>query len=1054
MRGTIVMALMGVSGWLAMAAAAPPVPWPGPRGNCIFIEGESFKPEGHGWQVVEREPGYQAPDLSSLKALSGAAAGDGKAIHTATIPADGTYHLWLRMNQKPEEGESARLPFRVTIEQAGRPVFDQTYDTSLLKEVSPPSYFPYRWVVHPAKLAKGPAKIVISKLGAESGDPSLRQVDCLLLTTDDAYQADYRDFTPQTYVRFRVHAVSPAKVYFFTFLNHKRPPWYENLYFGKTNYFREQLQAPADQLLAAGDSTPWLNISRLLYTDSDTSFQMQASVTYAQDYAVSSDFSVDFATAPRDSAIVRTLRRKGRGAGMVVLAPPDLTQGRKPKADMDFARETTGMIGRFEPIPFGRRPTKFPLMMQMGITDRDFTAGVRTAELAAFKYMGINGAQAEIDEQDVRDGLRFGLLSANIWFMESGEDMREGGHIFNLPQLDKIEATLKPLAEKMKASPLAQNHAAFLLIDEAAAHPLDLMAAREPDHAAFRRWLAEKGYKPRELGAASWKAVKMVADPKAKPPLRYLLSQKFRVWTIAHFFRQTTDIVRAGFPPSIKTTQNFSDGAVYLANMYMQGNDYYVWFKDRALDVAMSEDWTSGGVTQQLCGWNVALLRSATKYHGQPIHMYVITSFDRTPLDVKLKAYTDLAQGAKLLNFYAYSPTYQSHEPGWYHRWPMYPAVAEVCHEIGAAEEILIDAMPRKAETAIIYSIPHDIWSVDIDCTQGNERMMTYLALRHAQVPVDVLSDEDARTGHLTGYKAAYVFGEPLDAAIVKPLTEWVRAGGTLVLSPGAGSRNEVNQPSGALDEALGIKRQTAEMFQGMYATTLGLCQSLQPQGKATILDQAGQPDGEVDLMAWRQKFTIPDGAIVTARFEDGTPAAAQINVGKGRVVLVGFMPGLAYIRSAFLRYEAKRDELIAPLDRVGKVMAIAARAEGRKSRKTIPRHEYSGMPFEYSAAIRDLIVRPTREARVKIPAQVDTPQVEATFMTGEQGWAVPLANYTGSPLKQITVTLQPGDACGPIRSSRLGILTKEPIGNNGSITLTLPLESTDILYASWRRSG
>src|SRR6185312_8878041 len=97
----------------------------------------------------------------------------------------------------------------------------------------------------------------------------------------------------------------------------------------------------------------------------------------------------------------------------------------------------------------------------------------------------------------------------------------------------------------------------------------------------------------------------------------------------------------------IPATQNYSDGAVYVGNMYSQGNDYFMWFKNKALDMAFSEDWTNGGSTRELCGWNVALMRAATKYHHQPIGLYDITSFGRAPLEVKLKAYSDIAEGAK-----------------------------------------------------------------------------------------------------------------------------------------------------------------------------------------------------------------------------------------------------------------------------------------------------------------------------------------------------------------------------------------------------------------------
>ena len=65
-------------------------------------------------------------------------------------------------------------------------------------------------------------------------------------------EPDYSDFAPQTYLRIRLRAASPEKVYFYTFLNHKRPVWYENLFIGKTDYFRGVVFAPPEGSLADG----------------------------------------------------------------------------------------------------------------------------------------------------------------------------------------------------------------------------------------------------------------------------------------------------------------------------------------------------------------------------------------------------------------------------------------------------------------------------------------------------------------------------------------------------------------------------------------------------------------------------------------------------------------------------------------------------------------------------------------------------------------------------------------------------------------------------------
>jgi len=1048
-RWILVLVVATASGvWPTCAFGRPPDPWPGPEGAYVFAEAEQFEIEGAGWQVVESARGFYAVPASGMKALSGAGPGEGSASLTLDVPAAGDYRLWVRYAQWQAEEQRWRAPFRLAIEQGGEEVFAQVYDETLDVETPGGRAWqpPFRWQAVPVTLAEGKASIALSKAAPAAVDRRLRRIDCVLLTTDADYEPNERDFAPQTYLRARLHSADPERVYFYVFLDHMRAPWYQNTCWAKDG-LRLSVVAPEDQYLAAGDQTPWMNISRLLYTDSVTGFSVHATVRYRHPDASASDYSLDFATAPSEEAIVKTVRRSGPGNGVQLTVPPDLSEGKLPKADAEYAREVADFIARLEPIGFGRRPRRFPLMVNLHTSKAANTPGARELEFVAIRYMGINAMARHISDEDLADGVRFGRTGASIWHM--------GPAGYNEPDLARMEQSVRASGERARNDPHADALISVVLMDEAGAKNLAAMAESEVDQRAFAEWIRAQGPSPEALGAGSWEEFKLTADPAAQPPALYYWSQRFRAWSVANFFRQATELVRKYYPPHIKATQNYSDGAVWMGNFYVQGNDYYVWLKNRALDIAMSEDWTNGGATPQLCGWNVALLRSAAKYHHQPIHMYVIASYGRRPLDVKLKAYSDLAQGAKMLHFYSYAPIYSSHERGWHQNWTMYPAVAELCHEIGAAEDVLVDALPRPGRTAIIYSIASDIWNTTGDIAQCHERMMTYLALRHAQVAVDVLSDEDVAEGRLTPYRVAYLFGEQLDGRVVPPLAAWVKAGGTLVLSPGAGSKDRFNQPTAALDEALGISREPMQVEQAYAHSSYFYVQGLQPRGRVTLLDAEGRPRGAADLLAHSQRFALPAGARVLATFEDGAPAALAVDVEKGRAVLVGFMPALAYVRGAVLDFIASAgDELVEPLRCVARAMEAAT--GGVESRREAalrqPRRDYSAAPFRYDPALREFIAFPHTAAGVVEPVELDTPQVEATFMEGAEGWAVPLANYSGGPLGAVRVTIRPGRPHGDVFSARQGRLTPG-IAPDGSLQLTLPLESTDIIYARWQRS-
>src|SRR5438046_1845022 len=76
-----------------------------------------------------------------------------------------------------------------------------------------------------------------------------------------------------------------------------------------------------------------------------------------------------------------------------------------------------------------------------------------------------------------------------------------------------------------------------------------------------------------------------------------------------------------------------------------------------------------------------------------------------------------------------------------------------------------------------------------------------------------------------------------------------------------------------------------------------------------------------------------------------------------------------------------------------------------------------SGAPAHFSAALRDFITGPARISQAACPVALSSAQVEATFMEGRHGWVVPLANYTGAPLQQISVTIRAGRPFGEVRS-------------------------------------
>ncbi len=1027
-------------------AGDPPKPWPGPGGAYVFVEAESFDAPGNAWGVKETPYSSRAIIASGMKYL-GSEGGAGTATKTVAVPEDGEYKVWVNFRQ-PVLNKGA---FTLVVSQSGSEVMRQTFDNSRQDEGEgdiagnggndSDRRVQFEWgagqVV--AKLKKGDAVISILKPGEGKAVATGQMVDCVLLTKDGAYKPDYRDFVPQTYVRLRLIESDLPKGYFYGFVDHRRPDWYTNIAMGKSG-LKEAVNLPGGEYLAPGESTAWMNFTRQLYIDSDTNVMVMATSKYHNPAAKQSRYVMDIATAPEEGAIVSTFERSGPGAGMSVRFRPNLTEGKKPLFDLDVAKANLAMAEGITQPMFGKRPTRFPVFMAMKSTDRNSSQGVYDLEMKVMELLGVSGRKdSELDANDLKHGLVFGRSGARVMLFGPGG--------FDEPLWEKIKGYVSRAGEAAKKDPLNGHYVAVQLTDEAGPPDLAALVGKAVHEKAFVDWLKENRETPEKLGVKGWEEVKLTVDRGSKTPALYLKSQQYRAWMIARFFKECTRLVREAFPAQMKAHQNFSDGAVYHANMYSQGNDYFTWFRNEALDIAWSEDWTNLGSTPQLTGWNVALLRAATREKKQPIGMYVIAS-GRSPLDVKLKAYSDIAQGAKILELFSYTPTYTGHETSWYMHGGTYKAVMELNREIGAAEEVLMDAMPRRAAAVILYSRAYDIWNVGFDNAAGHDRMHTYLALRHANVAVDVVDEEDVVAGELRLRKVAYLSGEQLDSRVVPVLVKWVKEGGTLVLAAGAGTRDELNRPSDALDKGLGIMRGPLKRQQGYWnASSYRVLKSLTPQGQVVLPRSKVHGLEFLDSFAQLQEVDQPSGVsaeyrAVRATFEDKKAAKVEVRVGPGKVEIYGFLPGLSYIRNAQSMFE-KRGQQPAP----------AGATLLRMQDEAITRDRYSTAPDagSFLEPLRQVIAG-TGQNEVLCPVQSSTPLVETTLMEGKVGWVVPLANYSGQPITTLRLAINIGDRkFGKVYSSRQGELKVEQTKDSpGRIVVTLPLDSTDMIYAKW----
>jgi hypothetical protein len=313
--------------------------------------------------------------------------------------------------------------------------------------------------------------------------------------------------------------------------------------------------------------------------------------------------------------------------------------------------------------------------------------------------------------------------------------------------------------------------------------------------------------------------------------------------------------------------------------------------------------------------------------------------------------------------------------------------------------------------------------------------MHSYLALTHAQVPIDILSEEDVAEGLLEPYKALYVFGPNLHDAAAEPIAEWVKAGGVLYLAAGSAVADQFNRRSRPIDDALGLGRadvtdHEVRLWPGRYV------QNLQTFGTVAL------GEGTADVLATQQALAdeLPAGATVLAQFDGGSPAAYRVPVGDGFVYVSGFMPGLSYIRNALLARDAEgtpAPNLEDPIE-----------FNTLGSYSNLRPQDISYNPWEYPEAEREFLLGTVRAAGVQKPVLLDQRLVESFYMEGPDGAVVTLANYTLRPIPELDVHVRCSRRPTRVESVRSGPLNP---GIDGTVVhFAVPLADTDIVKLYW----
>ena len=232
---------------------------------------------------------------------------------------------------------------------------------------------------------------------------------------------------------------------------------------------------------------------------------------------------------------------------------------------------------------------------------------------------------------------------------------------------------------------------------------------------------------------------------------------------------------------------------------------------------------------------------------------------------------------------------------------PVYAEVQQIGAEFEKAGQALSGTQPV-ANVALLHDFDSR-WAIDFQRHAAKFEPVTelvdfYRPLREDAQGVDVI----APTAALDRYKLVVAPAlNVLPQATAEHLMAYVKQGGHLVLGPRSGMKNEYDglwpqrQP-GPLAELLGGR------VQEFYALD-------QPVTTSAVADGPSEGKGDVwaELLEPLHEGTTGDAAKVVARYApgaggigwlDGQPAVLTRQVGKGRIIYVGFWPDAATLQA------------------------------------------------------------------------------------------------------------------------------------------------------------
>jgi hypothetical protein len=475
-------------------------------------------------------------------------------------------------------------------------------------------------------------------------------------------------------------------------------------------------------------------------------------------------------------------------------------------------------------------------------------------------------------------------------------------------------------------------------------------------------------------------------------------SERFKFILTTQFYKRMTAAAEKVFP-NVHTYCNFSPHPPMFGG-HMNDSDWFVLNREGGATLGWGEDWATGGswgmAGLQTVGYYGAWVECAARKHNMPAGFYNVASCG-APGNKMLSL---LAHGIMFQHIYDWGPMYSWAEGSnsWSESPGVYEQLARGTHAVGPADQIIAEGKREPRRVGLLYNRSHEVWNAGYGGFQ-TDRLLTFLALQHAHLPVDIILEEDLAPETLKQYRAVYVQGFNLAPHHVAALRAWVETGGVLVGIAGTAMRDQYNEDTDAGTELFGAAQKRAGCSEGGWHAMA--IPGHKPIGTLKIAASDLTPTIEVGVVGVKTVLTPTTGRSI-GTFEDGSCGAVLHELGKGKTLLLGVMPGLIYAHNA-------------------------------------PRE--NGLPNTYKAGRRELVALPATRTVGRQRAEYSEPLTEICLFDHPSGIAVTLNDFSYAPGQEAKLSVDAGREIKEVVSTLRGPLKWE--AQDGRIVVDCPVPDT-----------